>query len=105
MKKINKNLIITAFLAVLTLAGSLFTASSFTVQVASAQTVGSIGGSGTQDGTDGKKKTCRPPRQCPTGNSNSGNSQNRPDSSQTNVTNENESTDWLADFVDWLFGE
>lgn len=105
MKKLKKNLVITAFLAVLTLSASLFTASNFPVQVAVAQTTTGNTSGGPQDGGDGKKKRpCRPP-QCPTSNSNSGNTQNRPDSTQTNVTNENESEDWWTDFVDWLFGE
>lgn len=45
MNKLKKNLIITAFLAVLTLSASLFTASNFPVQIAFAQTTG--------DGTEG----------------------------------------------------
>lgn len=105
MKKLKKNLIITAFLAVLTLSASLFTASNFPVQVAVAQTTGNTSGGGPQDGGDGKKKPCRPPRQCPTGNSNSGNGQGRPASTEPNGTNENESSDWWDDFIDWLFSE
>lgn len=105
MKKINKNLMITAFLVVLTLAGSLFTASSFPVQVASAQTAGNNGGSGTQEGSDGKKKNCRPPRECTNGNSNSGNGQGRPDSNDPNITEENASSDWWDALSGWLFGE
>lgn len=105
MKKLNRNLIVTAFLAVLTLAGSLFTASNFPVQVASAQTVGSTGGGGTQEGSDGKKKNCRPPRQCPTGNTNSGTGQGRTDSGNSNVTEEDASSDWWDALLDWVFGE
>lgn len=102
MRNFKKNLITTAFLAVLTLSAWLFTASNFPVQVAVAQTTVNAGG-GTQDGGDGKKKKCRPPRQCPTSNSNSG--QGRPDSKELNSTDESESSDWWGDFIDWLFGE
>jgi hypothetical protein len=103
MNNFKKNLITTALLAVLTLSASLFTASNFPVQVAVAQTTGNTSG-GPQDGGDGRKRPCRPP-QCTNSNSNSGNTQNRSVSSQTNVTNENESSDWWDGFIDWLFGE
>ena len=105
MNKLKKNLIITAFLAVLTLSASLFTASNFPVQTAFAQTTGDGTDGGPQDGGDGKKKRCRPPQQCPAGNSNSGTGQGRPASTELNGTNESQSSDWWDDFIDWLFGE
>jgi uncharacterized membrane protein len=103
MKNFKKNLITAAFLAVLTISASLFTASNFLVQTAVAQTTGGGVGGGPQDGGDGKKKKCRPPRQCPTGGGGSG--QGRPDSTESNGTDGSESSDWWDDIIDWLFGE
>lgn len=105
MKKLTKNLITAAFLTVLTLSASLFTASNFPIQVAVAQTTGTTSGGGPQDGGDGKKRPCRPPRQCPTGNTNSGSGQGASASTEPNSTNETESSDWWDDFIEWLFGE
>lgn len=101
MKKLKRNLIITAFLAFLTLFGSLFTVSNFPVQTAAAQT--NVGG-GPQDGGDGKKKRCRPPRVCSPSNPISSR-QNEIETTESNVAGEVESSDWWDDFIDWLFGE
>ncbi len=56
MKKLKKHLLITAFLAVLTLSASLFTTSNLLIQAAFAQTTGGNTGTGPQDGGDGKRK-------------------------------------------------
>ena len=109
MKKLKKNLIIAAFLAVLTLSASLFTVSNFPVQTALAQTTSSTDdGGGPQDGSDGKKKRCRPPQQCPTGNPTGNPNSNRQGGTETtgpNAADGSEATNWWDDFTDWLFGE
>ncbi len=106
MKKLKQHLIITAFLAVLTLSGSLFTTNDLLVQAAVAQTKGGSTGTGPQDGGDGKKKRCRPPKQCPTtGDPNRGSGQNEIETTELNHTDEGESSNWWGDFIDWFFGD
>lgn len=106
MKKLKQHLVITAFLAVLTLSASLFTTSNLLVQAAVAQTTGGSTGTGPQDGGDGKKKRCRPPKQCPTtSDPNRSSGENGIETTELNSADESESSNWWGDFINWFSGE